>query len=78
MKINGYRADDLLGAGLVTRQRYVIPLWVSLLGAAAKGACPQPVEAISLVRSSAKTSDGFFQPRILRGLPLISRATAQR
>ena len=39
---------------------------------------PQPVEAIPLVRSSAKTSAGFLQSRILRGRPLISRATAHR
>jgi S-DNA-T family DNA segregation ATPase FtsK/SpoIIIE len=32
MKINGMRADDLAGTGLITKQRYAIPLWASLLG----------------------------------------------
>lgn len=37
MKVNGYRADDLARVGLVTRERYVIPLWVSMLGVTARG-----------------------------------------
>ncbi len=37
----------------------------------------QPVVALE-ARCSAKTSEGFFQPRILRGRSLISAATAAR
>jgi S-DNA-T family DNA segregation ATPase FtsK/SpoIIIE len=32
VKINGTRVDDLIGTGLTTKQRYVIPLWASVLG----------------------------------------------
>jgi S-DNA-T family DNA segregation ATPase FtsK/SpoIIIE len=32
MKVNGLRADDLAGTGLVAKQRYVVPLWASLIG----------------------------------------------
>ncbi len=31
MKVNGTRVDDLIGTGLTTKQRYVIPLWASVL-----------------------------------------------
>jgi len=36
--INGTRADELLNRRLVSRQRWVIPLWVSLLGVSLRGA----------------------------------------
>ena len=32
MKVNGTRVEDLAGTGVVTKQRYVVPLWVSGLG----------------------------------------------
>jgi len=32
MLVNGTRVEDLAGTGLTTRQRYVIPLWASVLG----------------------------------------------
>lgn len=32
MKVNGYRADDLARVGLITRERWVMPLWMSVLG----------------------------------------------
>ncbi|GAA0273244.1 FtsK/SpoIIIE domain-containing protein [Cryptosporangium japonicum] len=32
MKVNGYRADDLARVGLITRERWVMPLWMSLTG----------------------------------------------
>jgi S-DNA-T family DNA segregation ATPase FtsK/SpoIIIE len=35
--INGTRADELLNRRLVTRQRAVIPLWVSLIGVSLRG-----------------------------------------
>lgn len=36
--INGYRADELVqGPGLTTRQRLVVPLWVSSLGVGLRG-----------------------------------------
>ena len=31
MKVNGLRADDLAGTGLVTRQRWALPLWLGVL-----------------------------------------------
>jgi S-DNA-T family DNA segregation ATPase FtsK/SpoIIIE len=37
MKVKGTRVEDLAGTGLVTRERYVIPLWVSLLGVTLRG-----------------------------------------
>ena len=42
------------------------------------GARPQPVEAMSLVNNSAKTSFGLGHPRIRRGRSLSSSATAWR
>jgi DNA segregation ATPase FtsK/SpoIIIE, S-DNA-T family len=30
MKVNGTRVEDLAGTGLVTNQRYVMPLWVTV------------------------------------------------
>jgi S-DNA-T family DNA segregation ATPase FtsK/SpoIIIE len=30
MKVNGTRVEDLAGTGLITNQRYVIPLWVTV------------------------------------------------
>jgi S-DNA-T family DNA segregation ATPase FtsK/SpoIIIE len=32
VKVNGTRVEDLAGTGLVTKQRYVVPLWVSVTG----------------------------------------------
>jgi DNA segregation ATPase FtsK/SpoIIIE, S-DNA-T family len=32
VKVNGTRVEDLAGTGLVTKQRYVVPLWASVLG----------------------------------------------
>src|SRR4051812_35861315 len=31
MLVNGTRADDLAGRGLTTLQRWVVPLWLSIL-----------------------------------------------
>jgi DNA segregation ATPase FtsK/SpoIIIE, S-DNA-T family len=31
MLVNGTRADDLAGTGLITKQRWAVPLWLSLL-----------------------------------------------
>src|ERR687886_2758208 len=33
VKVNGLRADDLAGTGLVTRQRWAVPLWLGVLAA---------------------------------------------
>jgi hypothetical protein len=30
MKVNGTRVEDLAGTGLITNQRYVMPLWVTV------------------------------------------------
>jgi len=35
VKVNGLRADDLAGTGLVTRQRWAVPLWLGVLAAVA-------------------------------------------
>jgi DNA segregation ATPase FtsK/SpoIIIE, S-DNA-T family len=35
MLINGTRADDLAGTGLITKQRWAVPLWLSLLAVTA-------------------------------------------
>jgi S-DNA-T family DNA segregation ATPase FtsK/SpoIIIE len=32
VKINGIRADDLAGTGIITKERWAVPLWASLLG----------------------------------------------
>jgi S-DNA-T family DNA segregation ATPase FtsK/SpoIIIE len=37
MKVKGTRVEDLAGTGLVTKERYVVPLWVSLLGVTTRG-----------------------------------------
>jgi len=37
MLVNGTRVEDLAGTGLTTRQRYVIPLWASVLGGMTSG-----------------------------------------
>jgi S-DNA-T family DNA segregation ATPase FtsK/SpoIIIE len=37
VKRNGYRAEELLSDSLITRQRWVIPLWMSMLGLVCKG-----------------------------------------
>jgi S-DNA-T family DNA segregation ATPase FtsK/SpoIIIE len=37
MKTNGYRVEELLSDGLTSRQRWVIPLWMSMLGLTCKG-----------------------------------------
>ena len=31
MRVNGLRADDLAGTGLVTRERWALPLWLGVL-----------------------------------------------
>src|SRR4051812_14835349 len=30
MKVNGTRVEDLAGTGLITNERYVMPLWVTV------------------------------------------------
>src|SRR4051812_48963081 len=60
MLVNGTRADDLAGRDLTTLQRWVIPLWLSILTRTVR----------CLARSTWRTS-GWLLVRPLLAVPLL-------
>jgi hypothetical protein len=60
MLVNGTRADDLAGRGLTTLQRWVVPLWLSILS-----------RTVRLLGRSAWRTAGWLIVRPLLAVPLL-------
>src|SRR4051795_9206849 len=60
MLVNGTRADDLAGRGLTTLQRWVVPLWLSILS-----------RTVRLLGRSAWRTAGWLLVRPLLAVPLL-------